>query len=151
MQKNTVAKASNKPEIVAGRCLALWYVGSSVSTMMSPLMRSPLQCITNTNMQRQRQQNNLNLGTLRHQKPMMSRWLHLFTFKRKCGSFHFHSTSEEIQAFFHSLYKKNCFKCFVGSYGVHCTIFTVELTDLILQGTFPDSPSSLTLSSYEDN
>ena len=78
MQKNTVAKAGNKPEIVAGRCLALWYVGSSVSTMMSSLMQSPLHCITYTNTQRQREQNNLNLGSLRHQKPMMSRWLHLF-------------------------------------------------------------------------
>ena len=90
MQKNTVAKAGNKPEIVAGRCLALWYVGSSVSTMMSSLMQSPLHCITNTNTQRQRQQNNLNLVTLRHQKPMMSRWLHLFSVNARVFTFTLH-------------------------------------------------------------
>ena len=89
-RKNTVAKTSNKPEIVAGRCLALWYVGSSVSTMMSSLMQSPLHCITNTNTQRQRQQNNLNLGPLRHQKPMMSRWLHLFSENARVFTFTLH-------------------------------------------------------------
>ena len=90
MQKNTVAKASNKLELFAGRCLALWYVGSSVSTMMSSLMQSPLHCITNTNTERQRQQNNLNLGTLRHQKPMMSRWLHLFRVNAQVSTFTLH-------------------------------------------------------------
>ena len=143
-KKNTVAKASNTPELVAGRCLALWYVGSSVSTMMSSLMQSPLHCITNTNTQRQRQQNNLNLGPLRHQKPMMSRWLHLFSENARVLTFTLHQKRTRPSF----ICQVVCTKTIVLNAlleAMVCTIFTVELLDF--NNTFPDCPCSLTLSS----
>ena len=148
MQKNTVTKTSNKPELVAGRCLALWYVGSSVSTMMSSLMQSPLHCITNTNTQIQWQQNNLNLGPLRHQKPMMSRWLHLFSENARVLTFTLHQKRTRPSF----ICQVVCTKTIVLNAlleAMVCTIFTVELLDF--NNTFPDCPCSLTLSSYEDN
>ena len=104
--------------------------------------------ITNTNTQRQRQQNNLNLGPLRHQKPMMSRWLHLFSENARVLTFTLHQKRTRPSF----ICQVVCTKTTVLNAlleAMMCTIFTVELLDF--NNTFPVCPCSLTLSTYEDN
>ena len=105
--------------------------------MMSSLMQSPLHCITNTNTQIQWQQNNLNLGPLRHQKPMMSRWLHLFSENARVLTFTLHQKRTRPSF----ICQVVCTKTIVLNAlleAMVCTIFTVELLDF--NNTFPDCP-----------
>lgn len=93
--------------------------------------------ITNTNTQRQRHQNNLNLGPLRHQKPMMSRWLHLFRVNARVPTFTLHQKRTRPSFIFQVV----CTKTIVLNAlleAMVCTIFTVELMDF--NNTFPDCP-----------